>query len=189
MTSNEPAISAATGPANPRALPAAGSRLDAFAATRLLRTHWVLLLVLAAFALATAIIPTMTPIAISDDWTYSRSAQILLAEGRLTVFPVVVATAVVPIAWGALFGLFFGPPLVAFPLSTLVLTALAPLALYALCRDLGVSRHRSALGVATWLFNPLVFVLAFTFMTDPHFAALLVITLWLFVRSLRATAI
>lgn len=189
MTSNEPSISAATGPVNSRALPAAGSRLDSFAATRLLRTHWVLLLVMAAFALATAVIPTMTPIAISDDWTYARSAQILLAEGRLTVFPVVVATAVAPIGWGALFGLFFGPTLGAFRLSTVVLTALAALALYALCRDLGVSRHRSAFGVATWLFNPLVFVLAFSFMTDPHFAALLIITMWLFARSLRETEI
>ena len=100
MTSNEQSIAAATAPANPSALPAAGSRLDSAAATRLLRAHWVFLLVLAAFALATAVVPMMTPIAISDDWTYARSAQILLAEGRLTVFPVVVATAVVPIAWG-----------------------------------------------------------------------------------------
>jgi hypothetical protein len=189
MTSNEPSIGAATAPANQGALPAAGSRLDSFAATRILRTHWVLLLVLAAFALATAVIPTMTPIAISDDWTYARSAQILLSEGRLTVFPVVVATAVAPIAWGALFGLFFGPTLGVFRLSTVVLTALAALALYALCRDLGVSRHRSAFGVATWLFNPLVFVLAFSFMTDPHFAALQIITMWLFARSLRGAEI
>src|SRR4051794_37663734 len=189
MTMNEPSIGAATAPANQGALPAAGSRLDSFAATRILRAHWVLLLVLAAFALATAVIPTMTPIAISDDWTYARSAQILLSEGRLTVFPVVVATALAPIAWGALFGLFFGPTLGVFRLSTVVLTALAALALYALCRELGVSRHRSAFGVATWLFNPLVFVLAFSFMTDPHFAALLIVTMWLFSRSLRSTEI
>jgi Dolichyl-phosphate-mannose-protein mannosyltransferase len=186
---NEHSISAATTPAKPSALPAAEPRLHAAVATRVLRAHWVLLLVLAAFALATVVVPTMTPIAISDDWTYARSAQILLSEGRLTVFPVVVATAVAPIAWGALFGLFFGPTLGAFRLSTVVITVLAALALYALCCDLGVSRHRSAFGVATWLFNPLVFVLAFSFMTDPHFAALLIITLWLFARSLGPTEI
>jgi hypothetical protein len=38
--------------------------------------------------------------------------------------------------------------------------------------------------VAAFLFNPLVFVLAFTFMTDPHFVALLTIATWLFARSL-----
>ena len=43
--------------------------------------------------------------------------------------------------------------------------------------------------MATWLFNPLVFVLAFSFMTDPHFAALLIVTMWLFARSLGATEI
>ena len=38
--------------------------------------------------------------------------------------------------------------------------------------------------MATFLFNPLVFVLAFTFMTDAHFAALLVIATWLYARAL-----
>jgi 4-amino-4-deoxy-L-arabinose transferase-like glycosyltransferase len=39
--------------------------------------------------------------------------------------------------------------------------------------------------VATLLFNPLVFVLAFTFMTDAHFMALLVIATWLYAKALR----
>src|SRR5205085_854735 len=35
------------------------------------------------------------------------------------------------------------------------------------------------------LFHPLVLALAYTFMTDPHFTSLLVISLWLYVRGLR----
>ena len=145
-----------------------------------------LLAVFAVFALAAAVIvPTFTPVATTDDWGYTRSAQILLAEGRLTVFPVVAATAVFQIVWGALFGLLFGPTFGVFRLSTVVITALGGLALYALCRDLGVCRGRSALGVATLLFNPLVFVLAFTFMTDAHFMALLTIAAWLFAKAIE----
>ena len=129
--------------------------------------------------------PTLAPVATTDDWAYARSAQILLDEARLTIFPVVAATAVFQIVWGALFGFIFEPTLGIFRLSTVVITALGGLALYGLCRDLGVARARGALGVATFLFNPLVFVLAFTFMTDAHFMALLVIATWLYAKALE----
>ncbi len=152
-----------------------------------MRSHAALLVVLTAFALSALVVPTLTPIATTDDWTYARSAQMLLAEGRLTVFPVVVATAIVPIVWGALFGVVLGPELGVFRLSTVVITLLGGLALYGICRDLGVSRARSALGTATFLFNPLIFVLAFTFMTDPHFVSLLIIATWCFTRGLSPT--
>lgn len=152
-----------------------------------LQTNRPLLAVLLAFGLAAVVVPTFTPVATTDDWAYARSAQILLAERRLTVFPVVAATAVFQIVWGAIFGLLFGPTFGAFRLSTVVITALGALALYGLCRDLGVSPGRGALGVATFLFNPLAFVLTFTFMTDAHFVALLVMATWLFVRAIGFT--
>ncbi len=151
------------------------------------RANWAVLAVFGAFALSAVIVPTFAPVATTDDWAYTRSAQILLAEGRLTVFPVVAATAVFQIVWGALFGFLLGPTFGAFRLSTVVITALGAVALYGLCRDLGVTRGRGALGVAAYLFNPLVFVLAFTFMTDAHFVGLLMIATWLFAKALALT--
>jgi 4-amino-4-deoxy-L-arabinose transferase-like glycosyltransferase len=150
-----------------------------------LSPHYPITLVLLAFAVAAVVVPTLAPVATTDDWAYARSAQILLDEARLTIFPVVAATAVFPIVWGALFGFIFEPTLGIFRLSTVVITALGGLALYGLCRDLGVAPARGALGVATFLFNPLVFVLAFTFMTDAHFMALLVIATWLYAKALQ----
>jgi 4-amino-4-deoxy-L-arabinose transferase-like glycosyltransferase len=150
-----------------------------------IRAHWALLAVFVAFALAAVVVPTLVPVATTDDWAYARSAQILRDEGRLTIFPVVAATAVFQIVWGALFGLIFEPTLGIFRLSTVVITGLGGLALYGLCRDLDVARGRAALGVATFLFNPLVFVLAFTFMTDAHFMALLVIATWLYAKAIE----
>jgi 4-amino-4-deoxy-L-arabinose transferase-like glycosyltransferase len=168
--------------------PGAGTSSGAVSPTRIiawLRANWALLAVYLAFALAAVVVPTLAPVATTDDWAYARSAQILLDESRLTIFPVVAATAVFQVVWGALFGLIFEPTLGIFRLSTVVITALGGLALYGLCRDLGVARGRGALGVATFLFNPLVFVLAFTFMTDAHFMALLVIATWLYVKALE----
>src|SRR5215217_2028845 len=168
--------------------PRAGTRRTTVTATQIvawMRVNWALLAVYVAFALAAVVVPTLAPVATTDDWAYARSAQILLDEARLTIFPVVAATAVFQIVWGALFGFIFDPSLGVFRLSTVVITALGGLALYGLCRDLGVTRGRGALGVATFLFNPLVFVLAFTFMTDAHFMALLVIATWLYVKALE----
>src|SRR5215212_1183110 len=167
--------------------PTVGTRRAAVAASQMitwLRANWALLAVYVAFALAAVVVPTLAPVATTDDWAYARSAQILLDQTRLTIFPVVAATAVFQIVWGALFGFIFEPTLGIFRLSTVVITGLGGLALYGLCRDLGVARARGALGVATFLFNPLVFVLAFTFMTDAHFMALLVIATWLYAKAL-----
>jgi len=147
--------------------------------------NWPLLLVLAAFAIAAFIVPTMTQIATTDDWGYTRSVEILLDEGTLKVFPVVAATAVGQILWGALFGAVFGMSLGMMRVSTVVMVALGGIALYAILRQLGVSRSRSALGMGVWLFNPLTMSLAYSFMTDAHFASVMLISLAFYVRGLR----
>lgn len=147
--------------------------------------RWPLLAVLLGFAIAAAIVPTLTQVSTTDDWAYSRSAQILIHEGRLTIFPVVAATAVFPVIWSALFGLVFEPTLGIFRLATVVITAVGGVALYHLCADLGVSRGRSALGVAAHLANPLTFVLAFTVMTDAHFVTMLLFACCLFARAIQ----
>jgi len=150
---------------------------------RILARHWPIVLVLGLFAASAFVVPTLTPVATTDDWGYARSVQILVHDGRLEIFSVVAATAVFQIVWGALFGLIFGPTLGVFRLSTVVMVGLGAWALYGLCRELGVDRGRSALGVASYAFNPLTFVLAFTFMTDPHFTSLLLMATYFYVRG------
>ncbi|MGC4190504.1 MAG: glycosyltransferase family 39 protein [Thermomicrobiales bacterium] len=150
---------------------------------------WPLLLVLAIFAGTALIVPSLTPVATTDDWGYSRSVEILLDEGRLTVYPVVAATAVFQIGWGAAFGLVFGMSLGIVRVSTLVIVMLGAAALYGLLRELGVRRGRSALGTAAYLFNPLLFVLSFTFMTDSFLTSLIVGSAYCSVRGLKGTTV
>ena len=147
--------------------------------------NWPSLIILAALGVAAMIVPTMTDIATTDDWGYTRSVEILLDEGRLTIFPVVAATAVGQVLWGALFGLVFGMSLGMMRVSTVVMVALGAVALYAILRMLGVSKSRSALGMGVWVFNPLTFSLAFSFMTDPHFASMMLVSLAFYVKGLR----
>lgn len=152
--------------------------------TRLL-PHVFLALVLAGFAVSAFIVPTLAPVAIGDDWVYARSVEILVQQHHLKILDLSVATLVFQAVWGAIFSEIFGLSLGVMRLSTVVLVGISGAACYGLCRELGISRLRSALGAAAYLFNPLAYVLAFTFMTDPHFTALLVIATFLYVRGLR----
>lgn len=147
-------------------------------------SHVPIALVFAIFLLSMFIVPTFNNVPVGDDWVYTRSVEILVDEGRLEILDLSVVTLLFQVLWGGLFSLF-EVSFVSTRLSTIVLVLASTWALYALCRDIGVSNQRSALGAAVYLFNPLTFGLSFTFMTDPQFTALLVIATWLYVRGLR----
>lgn len=147
--------------------------------------HALLLLVFIAYAATTFIVPVMAPVAISDDWIYAQVVQTLLTEHVLKIPDVSVTTLVFQVVWGALFCSLFGFSYGVLRISSLVLVALGALALYGLCREVGVKRNWAALGSAVYLFNPLTFVLSYTFMTDQQFAALLIISTLFYVRGLH----
>jgi hypothetical protein len=146
--------------------------------------HWQMSGVLLAFVASMFIVPTLEPVAIGDDWVYARSVERLIEEGRLELLPIASANLVFQIVWGAVFALFIDPTLGALRLSTAVLWLLSGLACYGICLELNGNRATSALGGAVYLFNPIGYVLAFTFMTDAPFTALLVIATYGYIRGL-----
>jgi len=145
---------------------------------------WPPALVLLIFASTAFVIPTLAPVATTDDWGYSRSVELLHETDRLTIFPVVAASAVFQVLWGFLFTSLFGMTLGIVRVSTLVMVGIGSIALFGLLRELGLSGRISALGMATYLFNPISFVLSFTFMTDPFLTSLLIIASYWYVRGL-----
>ncbi len=174
-------------PATPRPASPIGTGLRRVAASAgaLLWDHPAMALVMGLYIVAARIVPVMTPVAVGDDWVYARSVEILLREGDLRILDLSVVTLVFQVAWGALFALVLGESFGALRLSTVVLVGLSGLACYGLCRELGVTRSRSALGAAVYLFNPLVFILAYSFMSDANFTALLVLATFGYVRGVR----
>ncbi|MEA2512155.1 MAG: hypothetical protein QOJ59_1642, partial [Thermomicrobiales bacterium] len=126
----------------PRPTPVAGSML-ASRSLVLPRSLWPLAGVVATYVLAAFLIPTLAPVAISDDWTYARSVEYLVNDGRFHILSVAAATQVFQLFWGALFAEVFGMTFGALRLSTVVLVFLSGLAFYGLCRELRVSRERS----------------------------------------------
>jgi 4-amino-4-deoxy-L-arabinose transferase-like glycosyltransferase len=149
------------------------------------RRHAWIIGVMACFALTPLLVPMLVPAAVGDDWVYARSVEILLREGRLHILDLSVVTLLFQVAWGSLFATLFGLSFGALRLSTFVMTMLGGVACYGLCRELQIERMPSALAAAAYVFNPLSFVLAYTFMSDPFFTALLVIATYGYVKGLR----
>jgi hypothetical protein len=149
------------------------------------KTNVLIIAVLICFALTPLIVPMMMPVAVGDDWVYARSVEMLLREGRLHILDLSVVTLVFQIAWGSLFAALFGLSFGVLRLSTFVMTMLGGMACYGLCRELEIAPMPSALAAAAYVFNPLNFVLAYTFMTDSHFTTLLLIATYGYVKGLR----
>lgn len=149
-----------------------------------LRAHWPFMAVMAAFVTSAFIVPTMAPVAISDDWVYIRSSEILLRDGHFEILAVASSNLLFQVLWGALFALLFGPGLGVYRLSIVVLWFLSAFAFYGLLLQLTRSHTRSALGAAIYVFNPLGYSLAFTFMTDAPFVAVMTIAVWAYARGL-----
>ena len=152
----------------------------------LFERHWPVMMVVLAFVASWTIIPVFTAAPVGDDWVYSLSVEYLLEEGRLEILDLSVTTLVFQVLWGSLFGLIFGDTFGAHRFSTVVLFLLSGIAFYSLLRTLGVTYGRSALGAAVYLFNPLSFVMAFSFMTDPVYLATMVISVALYAAGLRS---
>lgn len=165
----------------------ARQRPGAFGSSRLLcfgRIHAAVLAVLGLYGASALVVPTLAPVAVSDDFLYARSVQLLLSEHKLVILPATAVTLVFQVAWGALFAAAFGPSFGVLRVATVVFTAASALAVYGLCRQLGVDNRRSALGTAIYLFSPLGYVLSFTFMTDAYFTGLVAISAYCYTRGL-----
>jgi hypothetical protein len=155
---------------------------------RAARTHRGVLAVLAGFALAAIVLPTMTPVGLWDDWMYARSVEDLVLRGQLHIHELSAANLLFQILWSWPFAKLFGLTFGVLRLSTVVLVGLSGWALYGLLRELRVERGLATLGTALYLFNPLGLVLTYSFMTDGHFTALLVVAAYGYARGLRGDA-
>ena len=154
--------------------------------TRLPKSLWPFAGVILLYIVAIFIIPTGAGVGISDDWTYYLSVDNLVTHGRFDILSVSAATMVFQLFWGGLFGFIFGMSFGVLRMSTIVITLLGGLAVFGMARELGVRRERAALGMAVYLFNPILFAVTYSFMTDPHYLALLAMSSYFYLRGLRS---
>src|SRR3954454_24485893 len=139
--------------------------------------------VLWTFLLSMVALPTLAPVAISDDWTYSRSVEYLINNWQFHILPVAAATQITQLFWGGAFAFLFGTSAGVLRVSTLAVVFLSAFAFRATLDLLDVPNRLAAAALALYLFNPIMFSMSYTFMSDPHFVAWLVIATWLYVKA------
>jgi hypothetical protein len=133
---------------------------------------------------ATIALMPRVDVPVGDDWVYARTVERFLDGGGFRILDATVVTLALQALWGSAVAGVLGLSYVTLRLSTITLAAVGAVGLYGLCRTLGASRQWSAVAAAAWLFNPLSYVLANSYMSDASFAGLLVMATCLYVRGL-----
>lgn len=124
-----------------------------------------------------------------DDAFYAWPVEHLLATGRFAALEYANNLNATQVLWGALFCLPGGFSFVALRVSTWTLATAGLCAFYLLLRELSVSRRDALIATALLAFNPIFFVLQFSFMTDVPFLALTVAATYAFVRALDRSSV
>ncbi|MBI5394724.1 MAG: glycosyltransferase family 39 protein, partial [Verrucomicrobia bacterium] len=142
---------------------------------------WIIL----AGALAALTLRPFQDTPLIDDWTYAWAVEWLLKHSQLRMLDWCIHINPVHVVWGWLFCLPAGFSFVALRLSTFVSAVACVCGVYAVLRELEVSRRDALIGAAVLGLNPIFFFLAISFMTDVPFLALTVWAAWAMVRALR----
>jgi Dolichyl-phosphate-mannose-protein mannosyltransferase len=137
---------------------------------------------------ATILVWPTDNIPLLDDWTYAWSVEHLLTTGELRVLDWSAHYPLAQIIWGALFAHVMGFSFFTLRVSTLVAAWLGLLALYLIFRQIGMKSFISVLGTLALFFNPVMFVLCYTFMTDIPFLSLMNMAILCYILWIRRSS-
>jgi hypothetical protein len=139
---------------------------------RLLSTfkqHKEILFTLAAWLFSVALLSPTDEFPLNDDWVYLQVLKNLYDTHHLIFTDWISSTLFSHVMWGFCFCLAFGYKIAVARLSTLTATFLIGIIFYRLSYKLTKHQLFSALASATFLFNPVLYVQSFTFMTESTF--------------------
>jgi hypothetical protein len=121
---------------------------------------------------------------LDDDWGYGLPVKALVEHGTIRFTEWTCPSLIAQVGWGGLFCLPGGFSFTALRISTLTLGLVALLGMYLLMRRVGANPATALLG--TWVLgaNPIFLGLAYTFMTDVPFLALMNLSLLFLIRGL-----
>lgn len=131
------------------------------------------------------VLPPTGEFPVCDDGVFAATARDLVREGRLRVSDLPAMSLVTHALWGAAFLTLFGDSWQSLHLATVVMTWWGGWAMYVLCREWGRSPSEAALACGSYLFCPLIFADAYSFMTDVTAASLMLTSLAVMPAVLR----
>jgi 4-amino-4-deoxy-L-arabinose transferase-like glycosyltransferase len=146
-----------------------------------------LLLSLAVVATAVVIINPVGDFPLNDDWSYGSAVKGLVEQGVYRLSDWTAMPLFTQAMWGSLFCLPTGFSFTALRFSTLAMSLLALVFLLLMLRRTGETRTSVLLtGGLILLFNPIWLGLSHTFMTDVHFIALALVSLYLLALGMES---
>lgn len=143
----------------------------------------VLLVVAAAIAIVN---PQRELLTWDDGWAYARSVVRLLSRGEYTLDQWSAANMPVQIGIAAMSAFLFGYSLTLLRWTTLALLVLLLISFFYLLRAIGCRAGHTMVLTLGLLASPVVFALAFTFMSDVQFLSWLILALYLYCRGLES---
>jgi len=147
--------------------------------------HWPCLVVIGAYLLCISIADPRGEFPLNDDWSYSRSA-FSAASGHLKVDQWSAPSLVGQAIFGGFLARIFSPRFLVLRISTLFLSCCTVLLLWGILIRSGCRRGPASVLLLAWIFNPLQFGLAFTFMTEVPFLFFVALSVYLFVRYMES---
>ncbi len=121
---------------------------------------------------------------LADDWSYAYSTRTLCQSGHMELLPWSGSSLVLQAAYGVLLCKTLGFSFVALRISTLVMAAAGVLGFAMLLRTARVQGRLAGLTLVLFALNPLYTNLAFTFMTDVPFVALMIWAAYFYTKGL-----
>ena len=149
------------------------------------RNHLTLLVLIFLYLSAVIVVNPAGNFPLNDDWSWAAAAR-NLALGHdwrptgWTAMPLITQSL-----WAAPFCILTDCSYEALRASTLVSGLLLLISSYYLFASVTKSTFAAGLAAATVAFNPVIFELSYTFMTDTLFTALLVTTAFVFLKTFR----
>lgn len=136
-----------------------------------------LLTVISAFLLFVVIVGVKGNFPTNDDWYFVRQVKAFdlgIFKLHAKVLPIFIVQGFLGLLWGKLFGIGFDT----LRILTLLVTIISGIVLYQTILLVTPQKRLAALGVFTYLFNPIVLSSAFTFMTENYYLLFMICSVY-----------
>jgi len=140
-----------------------------------LKTTQAILILSFIWWITALLIPFWGNFPLNDDWAYGYNAYYLAEQGTFRFNDWPAMTLLAQTFWGALFCKFFGFSFTTLRFSTLVIAWCGGIALLKTASRMGAGAMASLIIALIWLFNPLIFSLSYTYMTEVPFLSVILI--------------
>jgi 4-amino-4-deoxy-L-arabinose transferase-like glycosyltransferase len=130
------------------------------------------------FVFAELLVNPLGEFPLIDDWSFAQTVKIFSDNWKLDFGNYPAMTLFSQIVWGTAFTKVFGFSCVTLRISTLISLWISLYLLYQLLLQFGLKKSLSVFVVCILLFNPMVFLLGNTFMTDVNFNSLLILGIY-----------